>query len=134
MMNEKQREQATNLIRWYARIVTECALYDNWSAEFVKERIQGLYADFVGEMQKLDIDFNNLSKQDLECLGCDKNGYIPMYLYDVIPDGVDIVSCLEEDKIWVKDAVSDDNRGGWLAYRFIPADNEKTKKDKEPER
>ena len=125
-LTEKQKNGLTSALTKYAAKNAECALY-NWSADFSLSELKSYYNDLVKELKKLNIDFNNLTKEDCKLLGCSESNFIPLYLFEVLPNDTKVTSIFNDNLVWGDDSKSNDTRGGFIAYKLQPIENENTK-------
>ncbi len=128
-MNPNQRVQVTKVLNHYVACTSQCALYnDDWSVPIKTATVLNAYKTLITELKSINIDFSNLSISDAITLGCSKSNipgywYIPLYLYEVIPDGTHLYSPRYDGAgvdVIVREGhnISDDNRAGFLAYCF----------------
>ena len=128
-MTSEQRERISYILGHYVSWTSQCILYEGWSDAVKSATLWNAYEDLVKDLKDLDLDFEFLSYKDAMLLGCRQNPIdaeyydIPVYLYDVIPDGVKVyVVSWSSDGI--KEIVrqgqnlSNDNRAGFLGYCF----------------
>lgn len=98
--------------------------YDDWSEDTRKKEIDNSFKILNEQFSK--IDFTKCTKDELLSLGfsefcdfdCEPNGLmlIPIWLYDALPDGIELRSILNYNVIKGKDYIDLDTRGGYLAF------------------
>jgi len=100
--------------------ISQVKEYKNWSNEFCRNEVEEYMKNFENALK--DIDFTKFTKEELYNVGCspydDKLICIPIWLYNVLPDGVDLYSIFGGQYIKGKDDIDKDIRFGCMAYGF----------------
>lgn len=121
-MTREQREKVSNLLGWFAAVESQKYLY-GWESTRTETR---LFDSFVQKFKEINIDFNNLTREDCIILGCSEhegNMLIPLYLHEIIPDNTVVYGVFSNQKYVVGiDRINNDNRAGMLAWCFKPVD------------
>ena len=121
MVSEKIKDACFYIKRALAYL-SQSYFYENWDNDFSRKESKEIMKNFETAMKKLDVDFNNLTAEECCALGCSEKYLIPLYLFDVIPDGTKVIDIFEKEYEWDKSKMNNDHRGGYLAYMLIPVD------------
>lgn len=104
--------------------------YESWSNDFKLSEIKNSYDKFLSYIKDM-IDniggWNNLTYQDMKNLGFEKwkldSGeiimLIPLYLYSLIPEGLEVISIFGEKIVYDGTNIDNDERLGLLAYGIM---------------
>ena len=104
-------------------------VYD-WSYEFTGEELHRDYISMIRGLKSLNIDFTNLTVDDLEFLGCTPMSeehsdlyLIPLHLIQIIPEGTEVTSIFNEKKVIGPDFNRrQDIRMGFTPYALTAVD------------
>lgn len=119
-MTEAQRNGVVKALARYAALSAQCVVY-HWDYNFAASELNDCFKNLVNEISKLEIDFNNLSKEDCALLGCSSEYLIPLYLYDVVSPDTKIIDIFGNEESWGKGR-NNDTRYGYLSCAFKPID------------
>jgi hypothetical protein len=119
--------QGVNVANVMTYLINEvaCTMEYEWSNDFNHEDLKGYYNNIQEEMSK--IDFNKLTDDELRFLGFRSfskdskgTGYlVPLWLFRVLPNGTKLQSIIGRTVEVGKDYISNDVRGGNIAYSLI---------------
>jgi len=96
--------------------------YENWSDEFSYKEIKESYLNIKNLLKEIIGDITTLSKEELKELGFakweeERELYlIPLWAFDLIPDGTELESISGDKIIKGKDEIDLDVRFGCIAY------------------
>lgn len=124
-MNVKEVQTVIN--RYINALCIPYYYSEHWSETFCMSEYQEYCKKFLSNL-KDKIDFNTLTVEECNLLGFGRYSetsnlrLIPLYLYDVIPDGQELYCINGKKYIKGKDHIDKDIRGGYLAYGIIPVE------------
>ena len=134
-LNNEQRKVIKGMSTALSNVLAMNIIYDYDGDTAKLNSVQG-YEYLTKKYKSLEIDFNNLSCDDLELLGCQARGgdgyegyyMIPIYLWDIIPKGTKVYGAFDrkngvpEEYTFGVDYIDNDVRGGMLAFMFKACD------------
>lgn len=100
--------------------------YENWSDELSYKEVKESYANIKEQLSEIIGDITELSVDELKELGFKKWEeeselyLIPLWAFDLIPDGTVLESISDERAIKGKDEIDLDVRIGCIAWGFEP--------------
>ena len=114
-------------VYWFKLAMNKIATFAkyNWSGDFIISESKEFLNKFKEYFEKEKIDILKISIEDLEMLGFskwDENELmlIPLWCFDLIPDGTELISISGDKKIKGKDEIDLDIRLRRTAYGFYP--------------
>lgn len=100
--------------------------YENWSNEFSYKEVKESYANIKEQLSEIIGDITELSADELKELGFKKWEeeselyLIPLWAFDLIPDGTELESINGDKAIKGKDEIDLEVRFGCIAWGFEP--------------
>jgi hypothetical protein len=109
----------------YSKYLINIFNYDSWRDEEIeaelKEKEKQIKEDFQKTILENEIDFSELNEVELQLLGFSKSGndfYIPIWIYELLPDDTKLISFDGKIKI-KKDIKFFYEKFGVIAYRLM---------------
>lgn len=120
-------EKYLKIINKYGRHVVLISMYRDWQEDkgFILDELFSYYRTFISKLKE-EIPFETLTESDLRIMGFvewdnEKHlFFIPLLLWEYIPDGTEVTSIMDEKYVKGKDKISDDTLDGYLAYCITP--------------
>lgn len=111
--------KVSNILGWYASLVSQTVRYECWSDEWCRKEIKRYNDSMLEELRPL-IDWYHLSINEASVLGFHKwDGdlyLIPLYLLPILPIGIEVTCISGEKIIYDGKNIDDDQRFGCIAY------------------
>lgn len=126
-MSENLNTVMTNVSKILMSNIQMGINYEGWSDEFSYKEIREKYANIKEELKDIIGDVTTLSLEELKELGFSKwseeSGLrlIPLWAFDLIPDGAELESIGGEKAVKGKDEIDLDARFGCIAWGLKPA-------------
>lgn len=124
------KQEIVNCLVWYTNQMAAIAQYSAWSNEFCRKEVKENTDKFLKEIKDL-IDWENLTEEEA-CelrfmkfnMGTEEIWLIPLYLFPIIPKGIELTSILGDTFVYTDQELDNDTRLGCVAYGI------RVKKDK----
>jgi hypothetical protein len=119
-------EVANNIRRIILNRAAESMHYLNWSNNFVASEIREIPTLIQSASWYSPINLSDLTEKEMISLGFQKWSndnpmyLIPLWLFPFLPEEIDCGTLNNIKQILKKSEMSDDNRGGCLAYGIYP--------------
>lgn len=108
---------ALNVMSFMVSAFAKCSTYTSWSAEFIKKEIDEARVKIKKDVGTIDLQ--QFSEEQLKQLGCQfwdedsKVMLLPLWLYDLLPIGLELTCISGETKI-VTDNYQDNENGDYI--------------------
>jgi hypothetical protein len=118
-----QGQNVTNIMTYVLNRMACSIAYDSWSNEFCRKENKDALDRAIEEIRK--IDFTQITEKEAEILGFrkfDEESYlylIPLWIYDALPNGIELTSILGIRAIKGTDYVDNDVRMGCMGYGIV---------------